>query len=167
MLFKLVLCLWCDIGVWQVSEGWQQHGSNMSDAVEVAELSKKKIQKRKHTYSPNNAIGHYLGSFYVCDVTLGSERWMESDGNMGIAAELAEISKKKNTEKKNILAAQTMLLDIVWAHFMFLMWLWGVGGEQRWWQCGRCCWGGSSDCHRLQIGYTWVRVWVGVLQPSP
>ena len=46
---------------------------------------------------------------------------MESDGNMGIAAEVAEISKKKNTEKKNILAAQTMLLDIVWAHFMFLM----------------------------------------------
>ena len=31
----------------------------------------------------------------------------------------------------------------------------------------------ASDCHRfskpagLQVGYIWVRVWVGVLQPSP
>ena len=79
-----------------------------------------KIQKKKHTWSPNNVVGHHLGLFYVSDVMLGSGRSTESGGDVGDAAEVAEPSKKKNT-KKYILGAQTTSLDIIRARFMFLM----------------------------------------------
>ena len=40
---------------------------------------------------------------------------------MGDATEVAEISKKKKIQKKNMIGAQTMLLDVVWACFRFVM----------------------------------------------
>ena len=47
---------------------------------------------------------------------------MESGGNVGDTAEVAKLSKKKKKKKKeNILRAQTMSLEVVWAHFMFVM----------------------------------------------
>ena len=42
---------------------------------------------------------------------------MESGGDVGNAAEVAEISNKKNPKKRNILKPKQMSLDIVWAHF--------------------------------------------------
>ena len=89
---------------------------NVCDAAEMAEVSKKKY-KKKHTCSPNNIVGHCFGSFYVSNVMLGSGRSRESGGDMGDAAEVAELSKKK----KYILGAQTMSNNVFWARFMFLM----------------------------------------------
>ena len=136
MLFGLILCLWCEVGGWEVSDRWQQCGNT----AEVAEISIKKIQKKKHTCSPNSVQQHCLGLFYVSDVTLGSGRSMESGGDMGDTAEVAEISIKKNTKKK-ILVAQTTSFGLVLC-FWCDIGEWEVNRE--WWQCGWHCWGGRT-----------------------
>ena len=52
----------------------------------------------------NNIIGHCLGSFYVSEVSLGSRRSMESGGNVGDTAEVAETSKKRKLKKETYLS---------------------------------------------------------------
>ena len=74
---------------------------DMCDAAEMAEVSKKKKYKKKHTCSPNNVVERCFGSFYVSDVMLGSGRSTESGGDVGDAVEVAELSKKKKYKKKH------------------------------------------------------------------
>ena len=38
-------------------------GGIVADGAELVNLSKKKTRKKKHTVTPNNVIGHCLGSF--------------------------------------------------------------------------------------------------------
>ena len=67
-------------------------GSIVADSAELANLSKKKTRKKKHTVTPNNVTGHCLGLFFnVPDVSFEGGWSREGGSVIGDGAELAVV----------------------------------------------------------------------------